>query len=69
MKRQPMFVICTMLLSACTIGPEDETATGPDGGGVDEGPVDESDGGEVRVEGAGHGRREIGRDVVFGIHR
>ena len=41
-----MFVICTMLLSACTIGPEDETATGPDGGGVDEGPVDESDGGE-----------------------
>ena len=32
-------------------------------------PVDESDGGEVRVEGAGYRRREIGRDVVFGIHR
>jgi hypothetical protein len=31
--------------------------------------VNESDGGEVRVEGAGHGRREIGRDVVLGVHR
>jgi len=31
--------------------------------------VDESDGRQVRVEGAGQGCGEIGRDVAFGVHR
>ena len=31
--------------------------------------IDECDGGEVRLERAGHGHRKIRRDVVLGAHR